>query len=43
MTNEEDNSLDTCVMCGAVIPEGAWICPCCKGRIERGEMPGREN
>jgi predicted nucleic acid-binding Zn ribbon protein len=24
-----------CVVCGAVIPEGRWVCPLC----EKGELP----
>ena len=26
---------DVCVMCGAVIPEGAWVCPICKQKVEQ--------
>lgn len=33
---------DTCVMCGAYVPEGAQVCPCCmESAGENQEKEGR--
>ncbi len=29
--------VDTCVMCGDIVPEGMHVCPICKSRFEREE------
>lgn len=27
------NNVDTCVMCGAIVPEGRQVCPICENKI----------
>jgi len=34
---------DTCVMCGAVIPEGAWVCWACEHDIMEGKPMDETN
>lgn len=33
---------DSCVMCGAYVPEGEWVCPNCIKKIEA-ESPAKTN
>ena len=28
---------DRCVCCGAIIPEGCWVCPNCLVTVKRGD------
>ncbi|MCD8346692.1 MAG: hypothetical protein LUD16_01835 [Lachnospiraceae bacterium] len=30
---------DSCVMCGAYVPEGVWVCPNCIKKIEAKPSP----
>lgn len=32
------NNVDTCIMCGAIVPEGRQVCPKCEDNTK---MPGR--
>lgn len=35
LCKSDSDSVNTCVVCGAIIPEGRQVCPKCEGKNDR--------